>query len=569
MRSRSASSSASTLALVARGTLSGYLSLRRATTAWCSPARGALGSIVGGTLEDIPATRRFFLGGGGSIRGYEYRTVGPRIDGEVVGGLSFWEASVELRFRVTDTIGIVPFIDAGAAYEDSIPDFSEEHPHRRRHRAALLHAARAAPLRRGDAAQPGRTAIRASLSMSDWDRLSDDARTLRQARSWSSSPPPALAAGAALAQDGERRNRASCACSRACSRRPTGRSRSPVLRARSPRTRRSRRITVSDAEGVWLEIEGVEVVWTRTALFRRMLDIDSLTAERVTMLRKPAAGRAARSATAARARRRSTSPSTPSPCRRSRLPPPVAGAEAQLSAAGSARSPRRRSRRSLAVAAQGPAGHALRRSPPRAGRERADRRPAARRAGGRPARRSAGAARPPGGHADARRRRAAARLAGQSRDAGGRRARARRRASRCRASKRLPHHRRSRRGAGDHRAGGLCGAARRRQPARLRRRARRRRRDRRSQSATLRSDGRRPCRERRADRRSRARERASSRCGSARPAAPTLPFVPGDVSVASLERECRARRRRGGAVARRYQRRGRGERLRRVGEPDR
>ena len=89
-------------------------------------ARGSVGTIVGGDTQDIPATRRFFLGGGGSIRGYEYRTVGPKIGGEVVGGLSFFEASFELRFRVTDTIGIVPFVDVGAAYEDPLPDFSEE-----------------------------------------------------------------------------------------------------------------------------------------------------------------------------------------------------------------------------------------------------------------------------------------------------------------------------------------------------------------------------------------------------------------------------------------------------------
>ena len=88
--------------------------------------RLALGSIVGGSLEDIPANRRFFLGGGGSIRGYEYRSVGPRIDDEVVGGLSFWEASAEMRFRVAKNIGLVPFIDAGSAYEDPIPDFSEK-----------------------------------------------------------------------------------------------------------------------------------------------------------------------------------------------------------------------------------------------------------------------------------------------------------------------------------------------------------------------------------------------------------------------------------------------------------
>ena len=27
---------------------------------------------------------------------------------------------------MTDTIGFVPFVDAGAAYEDSVPDFSED-----------------------------------------------------------------------------------------------------------------------------------------------------------------------------------------------------------------------------------------------------------------------------------------------------------------------------------------------------------------------------------------------------------------------------------------------------------
>jgi translocation and assembly module TamA len=88
-------------------------------------ARGAIGTIVGASLPDIPPDRRFYLGGGGSIRGYDYRSVGPKIDGNVVGGLSFWDSSLEFRYRVTNTIGIVPFVDAGAAYEDSLPDFSE------------------------------------------------------------------------------------------------------------------------------------------------------------------------------------------------------------------------------------------------------------------------------------------------------------------------------------------------------------------------------------------------------------------------------------------------------------
>ncbi len=58
----------------------------------CRPRRGRQ-HRRNGSLSDIPATRRFFLGGGGSIRGYEYRSIGPVSGGEVVGGLSFWEAS--------------------------------------------------------------------------------------------------------------------------------------------------------------------------------------------------------------------------------------------------------------------------------------------------------------------------------------------------------------------------------------------------------------------------------------------------------------------------------------------
>jgi translocation and assembly module TamA len=115
----------STVALIASGSVSAYRGFGEDDRVVLA-GRAALGSIIGGSLEDIPADRRFFLGGGGSIRGYEFRSVGPRLGDEVVGGLSFWEASVEARFRVTERIGIVPFLDAGAAYPESIPDFSED-----------------------------------------------------------------------------------------------------------------------------------------------------------------------------------------------------------------------------------------------------------------------------------------------------------------------------------------------------------------------------------------------------------------------------------------------------------
>ena len=85
------------------------------------------GSIIGGdTLADIPATRRFFLGGGGSVRGYGYQEISPRNeDRELLGGRSYVTASAEVRVGITETIGIVPFIDAGTVSRDEIPDFDD------------------------------------------------------------------------------------------------------------------------------------------------------------------------------------------------------------------------------------------------------------------------------------------------------------------------------------------------------------------------------------------------------------------------------------------------------------
>ncbi len=74
----------------------------------------------------MPASLRFFAGGGGSIRGYSYRTVGPIGPYQLpIGGRSLLEGSVEGRIKITDTIGIVPFVDAGTAFAGSLPDFDE------------------------------------------------------------------------------------------------------------------------------------------------------------------------------------------------------------------------------------------------------------------------------------------------------------------------------------------------------------------------------------------------------------------------------------------------------------
>lgn len=83
------------------------------------------GSIFGATMTEAPPQRLFYVGGGGTLRGYDYQAASPRNEyGIIVGGLSYFTGSVEARLRVTDTIGIVPFFDMGAAFASEWPDFS-------------------------------------------------------------------------------------------------------------------------------------------------------------------------------------------------------------------------------------------------------------------------------------------------------------------------------------------------------------------------------------------------------------------------------------------------------------
>jgi len=85
-----------------------------------------LGSVIGASLADIPAARRLYAGGGGSVRGYAYQGVGPRLPDEVTprGGLGLFEASGEIRYRVTERWGAVAFIDVGGISDSEVPDFS-------------------------------------------------------------------------------------------------------------------------------------------------------------------------------------------------------------------------------------------------------------------------------------------------------------------------------------------------------------------------------------------------------------------------------------------------------------
>ena len=86
--------------------------------------RGALGGISGVERERVPANVRFYAGGGGSVRGYAYQSIGPLdSDDKPEGGLSFAELSAEARLRWGQDWGVVLFLDGGSAFTSSTPDF--------------------------------------------------------------------------------------------------------------------------------------------------------------------------------------------------------------------------------------------------------------------------------------------------------------------------------------------------------------------------------------------------------------------------------------------------------------
>lgn len=86
-------------------------------------ARLKLGTIAGGSVLDVPASRRFFSGGGGSVRGYAYQAIGPRLsDNTPQGGISLIESSLEVRQKITDRWSGVAFVDAGAIGTQQTPN---------------------------------------------------------------------------------------------------------------------------------------------------------------------------------------------------------------------------------------------------------------------------------------------------------------------------------------------------------------------------------------------------------------------------------------------------------------
>jgi translocation and assembly module TamA len=89
--------------------------------------RVRLGSIQGARADVIAPTRRFYSGGGGSVRGFGYQKIGPRdVNNDPVGGASLAEFGLEARIRFGN-FGVVPFFDGGNLYSASLPKFTGFH----------------------------------------------------------------------------------------------------------------------------------------------------------------------------------------------------------------------------------------------------------------------------------------------------------------------------------------------------------------------------------------------------------------------------------------------------------
>lgn len=130
-------------------------------------AKGTYGSIFGTSRRNLPPSERFYAGTESLLRGYRYRTVSPLgrdkkkkkkgadavenddsgqvsqlivndgddekkhddDDNKPVGGRSMLIFSLEARFRLGESFGLVPFWDFGNVYGDRTPQLSEKFLH--------------------------------------------------------------------------------------------------------------------------------------------------------------------------------------------------------------------------------------------------------------------------------------------------------------------------------------------------------------------------------------------------------------------------------------------------------
>ncbi|WP_336511915.1 autotransporter assembly complex protein TamA [Sphingomonas arenae] len=85
--------------------------------------RTRVGTTLGIERFELAPSRRFYAGGGGSVRGFGYQQLSPKDpNGDPIGGISLVEGSAEVRYRFGD-YGVVGFVDVGQVYEKRLPTF--------------------------------------------------------------------------------------------------------------------------------------------------------------------------------------------------------------------------------------------------------------------------------------------------------------------------------------------------------------------------------------------------------------------------------------------------------------
>jgi len=91
------------------------------------------GAVLGSDLLETPRDLLFFSGGGGTVRGQPYRSlgipvfkgIGPQFE---IGGKFFLAGSLEVRAKITERIGVVGFVDAGTVGLDGFTGaFAKSH----------------------------------------------------------------------------------------------------------------------------------------------------------------------------------------------------------------------------------------------------------------------------------------------------------------------------------------------------------------------------------------------------------------------------------------------------------
>ncbi len=78
-------------------------------------------SIPSQDLSAIPLPKRVLQGTDQEMRGYRYKTVSPLRDGKPLGGRSGIFYTIETRFRLNKTLGLVPFFDVGTVSMTILP----------------------------------------------------------------------------------------------------------------------------------------------------------------------------------------------------------------------------------------------------------------------------------------------------------------------------------------------------------------------------------------------------------------------------------------------------------------